>query len=30
MRRDRRSEDCVLDLNRSHPAGVICAKGKKK
>ena len=22
MRRDRRSEDCVLELSRSHPAGV--------
>jgi hypothetical protein len=25
MRRDRRSEDCVLELSRSHPAGVIYA-----
>ena len=24
MRRDRRSEDCILELSRSHPAGVIC------
>jgi hypothetical protein len=23
MRRNRRSEDCVLELSRSHPAGVI-------
>jgi hypothetical protein len=30
MRRDRRSEDCVLEPSRSHPAGVICAQGKKK
>jgi hypothetical protein len=30
MRRDRRSEDCVLDRNRSHPAGVICMRGEKK
>src|SRR5271170_1266162 len=29
-RRDRRSEDCVLELSRSHPAGVIGASGKKK
>ncbi len=30
MLRDRRSEDCVLELSRSHPAGVICRNGKKK
>jgi len=30
-RRDRRSEDCVLELSRSHPAGVICViRGKAK
>src|SRR5271169_2004594 len=28
-RRDRRSEAFVLDLNRSHPAGVSRGKGKK-
>jgi hypothetical protein len=26
MRRDRRSEDCVLELSRSHPAGVSCGE----
>jgi hypothetical protein len=30
MRRDRRSEDCVLEPSRSHPAGVIGAQGRKK
>jgi hypothetical protein len=30
MRRDRRSEDCVLELSRSHPAGVICRKAGRK
>jgi hypothetical protein len=30
MRRDRRSEDCVLELSRSHPTGVICGKGRKE
>src|SRR5271156_6215037 len=29
-RRDRRSEAFVLDLSRSHPAGVSRGKGKKK
>src|SRR5580692_6140838 len=29
MRRDRRSEDCVLEPRRSHPAGVICGKAKE-
>src|ERR1700728_4917001 len=28
-RRDRRSEDCVLELSRSHPAGVNCGKAKE-
>jgi|HubBroStandDraft_3_1064219.scaffolds.fasta_scaffold71243_1 hypothetical protein len=26
MRRDRRSEAFVLELSRSHPAGVICGQ----
>src|ERR1700691_6569588 len=29
MRRDRRSEDCVVEPRRSHPAGVICGKEKE-
>ena len=28
MRRDRRSEDCILQLSRSHPAGVSCLEAK--
>src|SRR5580692_1405657 len=28
-RRDRRSEDCVLELSRSHPAGVILVNAKE-
>ena len=29
MRRDRRSEDCVLEPSRSHPAGVNCRTAKE-
>jgi len=32
MRRDRRSEDRVLELSRSHPAGVtdVCSNEKRE
>src|SRR5271155_5396410 len=29
-RRDRRSEDCVLERSRTPPAGVVGASGKKE
>jgi len=30
MRRDGRGEDCILELSRSHPVGVICGKARER
>ena len=30
LRRDGRGEDCVLELSRSHPVGVICGKARER